>query len=98
MARGSNDEWKNSYFTGGSVPSGGTTTEGGSTDSGSVGGYAGGGGIHIKPSHKGLMHKDLGKPAGAKITAADIAEEKTKGPAAKKRAVFAENAKKWHHG
>lgn len=59
--------------------------------------FANGGGIHIKPSHKGLMHKDLGKPAGAPITEADIAKEKTKGPAAKKRAVFAENAKHWHH-
>lgn len=59
--------------------------------------FADGGGIHIKKSHEGLMHKDLGKPAGAPITGADIAKEKKGGPAAKKRAVFAENAKKWHH-
>jgi hypothetical protein len=43
------------------------------------------------------MHKDLGKPAGAPITQSDIAKEKAKGGAAKKRAIFAENAKKWNH-
>ena len=59
--------------------------------------FAGGGGIHIKKSNEGLMHKDLGKAPGAPITSSDIAKEKTKGPAAKKRAVFAENARKWHH-
>ncbi len=59
--------------------------------------FAGGGGIHIKKSHEGLMHKDLGKAPGAPITSSDIAKEKKGGPAAKKRAVFAENARKWHH-
>jgi hypothetical protein len=59
--------------------------------------FADGGGIHIKPSHKGLMHRDLGKAPDAPITSSDIAKEKAKGGAAKKRAVFAENAKKWHH-
>jgi len=54
--------------------------------------------IHIKPSHKGLLHKDLGVGAGKKISAK--AEEKAKhssDPAVRKRATFALNARKWHH-
>jgi hypothetical protein len=54
-------------------------------------------GIHIKPSHKGLLHKDTGTPPGKKIPASKI--EKAEGssdPAVRKRAVFAENAKKWN--
>lgn len=46
---------------------------------------------------KGAMHKDLGLKPGAKITEADIKKEAAKGPLGKKRAVFAENAKKWNH-
>jgi hypothetical protein len=51
--------------------------------------------LHLK---EGQMHKDVGKAPGEKITKADIAKEKAAGGVKKKRAVFAENAKKWHHG
>ncbi len=51
----------------------------------------------IGPVKKGQMHKDLGKSPDAKITSNDIAKEKAKGGVFKKRAVFAQNAKKWHH-
>jgi phage gp16-like protein len=54
--------------------------------------------IHIKPSHKGRFARDVGKKPGAKITAADIAKGKASGSAAeRKRAVFAQNARKWNH-
>ncbi len=46
---------------------------------------------------KGAMHKDIGKKPGEKITEADIKKEASKGPLGKKRAQFAENAKKWDH-
>lgn len=46
---------------------------------------------------KGQMHKDLDKSPDAKITSKDIAKEKAKGGVYAKRAVFAQNAKKWHH-
>ena len=55
-------------------------------------------GIHIKPSHEGLLHKDLGKKKGAKLTLKD--EEKAKNssdPAERKRATFAINSRSWHH-
>ena len=55
--------------------------------------------IHIKESHKGLLHKDLDVPAGKPIPAGKLAKaKKSENPAVKKRAVFAANAKKWHHG
>lgn len=55
--------------------------------------------INIKPSHKGLLHKDLGVPSGSKIPAKKLAAAKNSSdPAERKRAVFAANAKKWHHG
>lgn len=58
-----------------------------------------GGGIHIKPSHKGLLHKDLGVKSGSKIPEAKLKKaEHSKDPAVKKRAVFAENAKHWNKG
>lgn len=51
-----------------------------------------GGGIHIKPSHKGLLHKDLGVPEGEKIPAAKIEKAKhSDNPKIRKRATFAEN-------
>lgn len=54
--------------------------------------------IHIKPSHKGLLHKNLGVPAGKKIPASKLeSAENSKDPAVRKRAVFAENAKHWNH-
>lgn len=56
--------------------------------------------IAIKPSHEGLLHKDLGVPAGEKIpagklNAAKAAAKKSGNVAEEKRIVFAENAKKW---
>lgn len=60
--------------------------------------YKSGGGIHIKPSHKGLLHKDLGVKSGNKIPEKKLEKaEKSSNPAVRKRAVFAENAKHWHH-
>ena len=46
---------------------------------------------------KNQLHKDVGKAAGAKITEADIAKEKSKGGVYAKRAQFAENSRKWSH-
>ena len=55
-------------------------------------------GIHIKASHKGLLHKNLGVKAGQPISTSKLeAAKKTAGPAEKKRIVFAENARKWKH-
>ena len=55
--------------------------------------------INIKPSHKGLLHKGSGVKAGSPIPAKKLAGAlHSKDPAEKKRAVFAENAKHWHHG
>jgi hypothetical protein len=58
--------------------------------------------IRIKPSHEGLLHKDMGIAQGKKIPEASL--EKKKASAKKsgnvkelKEIVFAENAKKWHH-
>lgn len=54
--------------------------------------------IKIKPSHKGLLHKDLGVPAGKPIPSAKVAAAKNSpDPAVRKRATFAANAKKWNH-
>jgi hypothetical protein len=53
--------------------------------------------ISIKPSHKGLFHKDTGTPKGKPIPLAKIkAKEKSSDPAVRKRAVFADNARKWN--
>jgi hypothetical protein len=46
---------------------------------------------------KNQLHKDIGKAAGARITEADIAKEKSKGGVYARRAQFAENARKWNH-
>jgi hypothetical protein len=54
--------------------------------------------INIKPSHKGLLHKDLGVSSGKKLSVKS--EEKAKhssDPAERKRATFALNARKWNH-
>lgn len=54
--------------------------------------------IHIKESHKGLLHKNLGVPAGSPIPAGKLAKAANSDNAAvRKRAVFAENAKHWNH-
>jgi hypothetical protein len=52
----------------------------------------------IKPSHEGLLHKNLGVKAGDKIPAAKLAKAAhSSNPAIKKRAIFAQNTKKWSH-
>jgi len=54
--------------------------------------------IHIKPSHEGRLHKDLGVKRGKKIPLKDEEAEKANGtPAEKKRATFAINARGWDH-
>jgi hypothetical protein len=45
---------------------------------------------------KNQLHEDVGKAAAAKITAADIAKEKSKGGVYAKRAQFAANVRKWN--
>lgn len=60
-------------------------------------GRAHGGGIHIKPSHKGMLHKEMGVPAGEKIPTAKLEKAKEgASPAERKRITFAENARKWN--
>lgn len=54
--------------------------------------------INIKPSHKGLLHKDLGVAEGKPISSKKLSSaKKNASPAEKKRIVFAENARKWNH-
>jgi hypothetical protein len=54
--------------------------------------------IRIKPSRKGLLHKDLGVPQGQKIPPGKLqAALASSSPATRKRAQFAANAKKWNH-
>ena len=54
--------------------------------------------IHIKKSHEGLLHKNLGVAADKPIPAAKLEKAAHSDSAAvRKRAVFAENAKHWHH-
>jgi len=55
--------------------------------------------IDIKPSHKGLLHKDLGVAQGKKLSVKSEEEAKhSSNPAERRRATFALNARKWHHG
>jgi len=54
--------------------------------------------IKIKPSHKGLLNKNLGVAQGKPIPASKLAKAKnSSSPAIRKRATFAANAKKWEH-
>lgn len=54
--------------------------------------------INIKPSHKGLLHKDLKVPQGQPIPAKKLAQARnSEDPAVRKRAIFAENAKHFKH-
>ena len=54
--------------------------------------------IHIKKSHEGLLHKNLGVKKGEPIPYHKmISAAKHASPAEKKRIVFAENARKWKH-
>jgi hypothetical protein len=55
--------------------------------------------IKLNPAHKGMFHRDVGEPAGHKITEADIQKgEHSSDPAERKRAQFADNARHFHHG
>jgi len=55
--------------------------------------------IKIKPSHKGLLHKNLGVKKGKKIPLSKLmAAKHSSSPAERKRATFAVNARGWHHG
>lgn len=55
-------------------------------------------GIHIKASHKGLLHQDLGVPQGQPISESAEEEAAESGsPAVRKRAQFALNARKFDH-
>lgn len=54
--------------------------------------------IHIKRSHKGLLHKKLGVPAGEPIPESKIkAAEHSSSPSLRREAQFADNAKKFNH-
>lgn len=54
--------------------------------------------IKIRPSRRGLLHKELGVPMGQKIPAAKLAAAKKSSSAAmRKRANFAINARKFKH-
>lgn len=52
--------------------------------------------INIKPSRKGLLHKELGVKKGSPIPTSKLdSAKKGASPAEKKRIQFAENARKW---
>lgn len=54
--------------------------------------------IHIKKSHQGLLHKNLGIPKGKKIPISLLRRaKKSSNPKIRRRATFALNARKWHH-
>ena len=53
----------------------------------------------IKPSHKGLLHNDLGISPGKKIPLSSMLKAVHSADSAeRKRAQFAVNARKWDHG
>ncbi len=57
--------------------------------------------IDIKSSMRGQLHRDMGVPAGKKISVASLMKKKSKDKASGntvglKRDVFALNARKWH--
>lgn len=52
--------------------------------------------IQINPAHKGMLHQDLGVPQGEKIPSTKLHAAANSGsPAVRKRAIFAENAKRF---
>jgi hypothetical protein len=56
------------------------------------------GGIHIKKSHRGLLHKELGVPQDHQIPAALLEQAlHSANPALRKRARFAVNARRFKH-
>lgn len=55
-------------------------------------------GIHIKKSHAGMLHRELGVSPKKKLTARELEKAAhSKDPAERKRAQFAINAKKFKH-
>lgn len=68
-----------------------------------VGSHMSTSGIHIKPSHVGLLHKAMGVPKGSKISLGDLMETKSRAKRAgnmklEKQATFAANARSWNKG
>lgn len=55
------------------------------------------GGIHIKPSHKGLLHKKLGIPEGEKIPSSRLTIKPGDSSSTIKQKTFARNAKNFKH-
>jgi hypothetical protein len=54
--------------------------------------------IHIKPSHKGLLHKRLGVKKGSKIPVAALEKAAhSSSETAREQAQFALNSRKWRH-
>jgi hypothetical protein len=54
--------------------------------------------IAIKPAHKGKLHAATGTPKGETIPeSAILSAKKSKSPAVRKEATFAENARHWAH-
>ena len=58
--------------------------------------------IDINPAHKGKLHAAMGKPKGEKLSVSDIMRTKARAKKSgnvklEREAVFAENARKWHH-
>ena len=54
--------------------------------------------IHIKKSHRGLLHKKLGISPGKMIPLSTLSKAKhSASPAMRKEANFAINARKWNH-
>jgi len=63
-----------------------------------AGAYKNGGGIHINPRHKGLLHKDLGVPEGQKIPEAKLEKGlHSENKKVRARARFAKNAEHFEH-
>jgi hypothetical protein len=57
------------------------------------------GGIHLNPAHKGLLHRKLGIAQGKPIPESRIeSAENSNNPDTRREAVFAENARHFHHG
>lgn len=54
------------------------------------------GGIYIKPSKRGSLHKALGVPEGENIPVSKLQIKESDSPALKKKKQFALNARKWH--
>jgi hypothetical protein len=54
--------------------------------------------IRIKKKNQGALHRSLGVKQGAKIPASKLAKAKrSSNPLTRRRATFAQNARKWRH-